>query len=110
MLPGGKGSRCVGLTTLPPSCAECLEIWETQPPGTLSVFTDLKWDCILSVKNLGYELYILSLCMYENTCVHLRTHTQKKTWFPFSERKYTEKKLIGKYGLRLWTKCDRQAS
>jgi hypothetical protein len=23
---GGKGSRCVGLTTLPPSCADCLEI------------------------------------------------------------------------------------
>ena len=31
----GKGSWCVGLTTLPPSCAECLEIWEPQPPGTL---------------------------------------------------------------------------
>jgi hypothetical protein len=23
---GGKGGRCVELTTLPPSCAECLEI------------------------------------------------------------------------------------
>jgi len=23
----GKGSRCLGLTTLPPSCADCLEIW-----------------------------------------------------------------------------------
>ena len=32
---GGKGGRCVGLTTLPPSCAYCLEIWEPQPPGTL---------------------------------------------------------------------------
>jgi hypothetical protein len=30
-----KGGRCVGLTTLPPSCADCLEIWEPQPPGTL---------------------------------------------------------------------------
>ena len=30
----GKGGRCVGLTTLPPSCADCLEIWEPQPPGT----------------------------------------------------------------------------
>ena len=27
-IPGGKGGRCVGVTTLPPSCAECLEIWE----------------------------------------------------------------------------------
>jgi hypothetical protein len=32
---GGKGGRCVGLTTLPPSCADCLEIWAPQPPGTL---------------------------------------------------------------------------
>jgi len=24
---GGKGDRCVGMTTLPPSCADCLEIW-----------------------------------------------------------------------------------
>ena len=33
---GGKGGRCVGLTTLPHSCADCLEIWEPQTPGTLS--------------------------------------------------------------------------
>ena len=35
MFPGGKGGRCLGLTTLPPSCANCLEIWEPQPPVTL---------------------------------------------------------------------------
>jgi len=36
-LGGGEGKfgRCVGLTTLPNSCAHCLEIWEPQPPGTL---------------------------------------------------------------------------
>jgi len=34
----GKGDRCIGLTTLPPSCADCREIWEPQPPGTL-------WAC-----------------------------------------------------------------
>jgi hypothetical protein len=31
----GKGGRCVGLTILPRSCADCLEIWKPQPPGTL---------------------------------------------------------------------------
>ena len=31
----GKGGRCVGMTTLPPSRADCLEIWEPQSPGTL---------------------------------------------------------------------------
>jgi len=35
MFPGGKGGRCVGLTTLPTSCADCLEIWEPQPPENL---------------------------------------------------------------------------
>jgi len=34
----GKDGRCVGLTTLPPSCADCLEIWEPQPLGYL-------WAC-----------------------------------------------------------------
>jgi len=32
---GGKGSWCVRLTTISLSCADCLEIWEPQPPGTL---------------------------------------------------------------------------
>jgi hypothetical protein len=32
---GGKGGRCVGLTTLPPSCADCLKTWEPRPPGAL---------------------------------------------------------------------------
>jgi hypothetical protein len=38
IFPGGKGGRCVGLTTLPPSCADYLEIWEPQPPGTLCTY------------------------------------------------------------------------
>jgi hypothetical protein len=32
---GGNVGRCVGLTTLPNSCAGCLEIWEPHPPGIL---------------------------------------------------------------------------
>ena len=32
---GGKGGRCVGLTTLPPSCPDCLEILRLEPPGAL---------------------------------------------------------------------------
>jgi len=35
IFPQGKDGRCVGLTTVPPSYADCLEIWEPQPPGTL---------------------------------------------------------------------------
>jgi hypothetical protein len=33
----GKDGHCVRLTTLPPSYADCLEIWELQPSGTLRV-------------------------------------------------------------------------
>jgi hypothetical protein len=32
---GVKGGRCVGLKIIPPSCANCLQIWEPQPPGVL---------------------------------------------------------------------------
>jgi hypothetical protein len=32
---GGKGGRCVGLTTLPSSGTKCLEILEPHPSGTL---------------------------------------------------------------------------
>jgi len=32
---GGEGGWCVRLMTLPRSSADCLEIWEPQPHGTL---------------------------------------------------------------------------
>jgi len=41
----GKGGRCIGLTTLPLSCADRLEIWESQPPGTLRACPGLYRDC-----------------------------------------------------------------
>jgi len=41
----GRGGRCAGLTTLPPSCADCLEIWEPQYPGTLRACPGLQWGC-----------------------------------------------------------------
>jgi len=42
---GVKGCRCVGLTTLPPSRADCLEIWEPQPPGSNWARPGLYGDC-----------------------------------------------------------------
>ena len=32
---GAKDGRYVRRITLAPSCADCLEIWEPQPPGTV---------------------------------------------------------------------------
>jgi len=37
----GEGGQCIWLTTLPFSCADCLEIWKPQPPGTLWTSTGL---------------------------------------------------------------------
>jgi len=39
--PVRNGGRCVGLPTLPPSRAYCLDIWEPQPPGTLMACTGI---------------------------------------------------------------------
>jgi len=41
---GGKGGWCVGVTNLPPGCADCLKILEPQPPGTLRPCPDLYRD------------------------------------------------------------------
>jgi hypothetical protein len=53
---GNKGVRCVGLTTLPPSCADCLEMWKPQPAGTLRACRGLKWDSFFYCSQLlgGY--------------------------------------------------------
>jgi hypothetical protein len=42
---GGKGGRCVGLTTLPPSCTDCLEVLGTMAP--------LQPMAVRGVKNSG---------------------------------------------------------
>jgi len=52
-----NGGRCIGLITLPPSCADCLEIWEPQPPGTLSACTGIAFGHMVAqmVEALSYK-------------------------------------------------------
>jgi hypothetical protein len=38
---GSKDGQCEQRTTLTPSSADCLEIWEPQPPGTPGPLTEL---------------------------------------------------------------------
>jgi len=53
----GKGGRCVGLTNLSPSCTDCLEMWEPQPPGTLRACPGLQWD-YFTFTLCGVPLYL----------------------------------------------------
>ena len=41
---GGKGSRCFGPTNLTPSCADCLQICQSQTPGPLSALPILRFS------------------------------------------------------------------
>jgi len=70
-----KGGWYVGLTTLPPSYADCLEIWDPQSPGTCRACPRLQWDCF------NFYFYIItvkiSLCthniarMYDMLCMYV---------------------------------------
>jgi hypothetical protein len=56
LFPGGdKDGQRVGLTNLPPSHADCLEIWEPQLPGTLRACPGLYRDCFII---LVYSIHI----------------------------------------------------
>jgi hypothetical protein len=57
--PGGKEGRCVGLTTLPPSCVDCHEIWKPQPPGNLNPF-----NSTVTSKIYHFYLFIFSLKLW----------------------------------------------
>jgi len=73
----GKGSQCVGLTTLPPSCANCLEIWESQPPGTLRACPDLYRDCFtFTFTTVWCGLYITwGVCLSSQCCMTFQPGT-----------------------------------
>jgi hypothetical protein len=54
---GGNSSCCAGLTTLPPLCADCLEIWEPRPPGTLRACKGIAFGHVVAqlVEALHYK-------------------------------------------------------
>jgi hypothetical protein len=90
----GKGGRCLGLTTLPPSCADCLEIWEPQLPGILRATQGLhKYCCTLLTltssassshrkQNYIYHRYpgrslVCQSCLYGGSDKSLARHTSQ---------------------------------
>jgi hypothetical protein len=53
-IPGGKGGRCVRLTS-PISRAKCHEIWEPKPPGTLWATPGLLRDSFTFFTSIYYS-------------------------------------------------------
>jgi hypothetical protein len=72
--PGGKDGRCVGLTTLPPSCAECLEILEPQPPGTPRAWESFTFIFIRCIQNT----YIQRVCKTHTFCQQITNSVKYK--------------------------------
>jgi len=60
---GNKGGRCVGLTTLPSSCASCIDILMPQPPGIL-------WVCNRSEQGLLYFLFCFARKIHTLHVIH----------------------------------------
>ena len=114
-LLGSKGGWGVGPTTLPPSCADCLEIWKPQPSWTLRTCPGLcRYSCsfsynVISVSALYKELaswchlvavigmnsrintddrrwHDLSACFI--TTSHVRTRVRDRTWLTFTASKW----------------------
>jgi hypothetical protein len=65
---GVNGGRCVGLTTLPPSCADCLETWEPQPPGTLRPVMGMPYPLPSFPHKISWRPYI-QVCLYSDPSV-----------------------------------------
>ena len=69
----GKGGRCVGLITLPPSC---LEIWEPQRPGTLRVCVDRRRRSTYTSPPLNACSHLatcsIRCCFHVQTLLHLK--------------------------------------
>ena len=58
-----KGGLCVGLTILPSSCADCLEIWEPQLRGAPRSCRSLYRDCctLTYIQNWHYAKFAVLL-------------------------------------------------
>ena len=67
----GKGGQCVGHTTLPPSYADCLEIWEPQLPGTLRACPGMQWDCFTLYSRNGCAFLDAGSCLVYPTVLSL---------------------------------------
>jgi hypothetical protein len=68
---GDKDGRCVGLTTLRPTCADCLEIWEPGRAGTLRACPGLYRACFTVIESyIRWYVYCMRNRSRYDHCVH----------------------------------------
>ena len=91
---GGKDGRCVWLT-LPPSCAHCLEIWESQPPGTLRACPGLLFF-ILNITLL--KKYLTSFSTFKNSTFCSQREFMSFRWIS-EHRLFPYKAYTGSLGI-----------
>ena len=65
----GKGGRCVGPTTFPHSCDECLKIWELEPHSPPSTCTRLYRDCFAFIASVSNDRRDDSVMVRKETVV-----------------------------------------
>ena len=68
----GRKGQGLRLTTIQPSCADCLEIWSPQTPGTLQAAIGLYRDCLtftLSTENENMNIPYTTAFPYGNGMV-----------------------------------------
>jgi hypothetical protein len=80
---GGQGGRCVGLTNLPPSCTDCIEIWKPQTHGVPRAHQGLYRDSLyVTFTHYIHIIYIHiniinSIHTYTFPYIHTYTHAYK---------------------------------
>jgi hypothetical protein len=74
----------VELTTLPPSCADFLEIWKPQPPGILWAWPGTFWYAVVLPRTLLGRARSVALCWRSS-------HTHTVGWSLL----YTARKHVG---------------
>jgi hypothetical protein len=73
IFPGGKGGRCVGLTTLPPSRADCLEILGNRTSWSpKDLYRSERGNFTFALIRTYIYIHILS---YMPTYTYVSTHT-----------------------------------
>jgi hypothetical protein len=85
-IPGDKGGRCLKLTTSLPSRAECREIWEPKPPGTLwatpgllrDSFTFIYIHIYMRVCVYTYVNICVCMCIYTYICTYTHIYAMRK--------------------------------